>query len=191
MNIKFLTVLFFLSIFSELFGQDDIRLNSTDPKNKQTVNVKLHDASNGNLLMELPLTFHIMKAEERNILFVIVGKKPNQENAQTVWMFKEALQLDDLLKKNRNLRVEKDFRKKSDLVESLYENSHNINLIDFHDEYERFLTVSKPLFFEVKDISKPFELKLKFYVSVPDKDETIQILTAKAGIVRVTIDITN
>lgn len=191
MKIKFLTVLFFLYIFPELFGQDNIRLNSSDPKNKQTVNVKLHDASNGNLLMELPLTFHIMKAEERNILFVIVGKELNKQNVQTVWMFKQALQLDELLKKNRNLKIERDFRKKSDWLEPFHEDSNNINLIDFYNEYESISAVPKPFFFEVKDISKPFELKLKFYVSVPDKDETMQILTAKAGIVRVTIDITN
>lgn len=191
MKIKFLVVLFLLSIFSELFGQDDIRLNSADPKNKQTVNVKLHDASNGNLLMELPLTFHIMKAKERNILFVIIGKEINKQSTQTVWMFKRALRLDELLKRNRNLKIDKDFRKKSELVEPFHEDSHNINLIDFYDEYEKISVAPKPLFFEVKDISKPFELKLKFYVSVPDKDETIQILTAKAGIVRVTIDITN
>lgn len=191
MKIQFLILFFFLFAFSKLLAQENIHLNSTDSKNKQTINVKLHDASNGSLLTELPLTFHIMKTEERNILFVIAGKEINKQNTQTVWLFKSSLRLDELLKKNRNLIAAKDFKRKNDLIELFYENSSNIRLIDFYDEYMKVDTSPKPFFFEVKDISKPFELKFKFYTSVPDKDEIMQILTAKAGTVKVTIDITN
>ena len=192
MKIKFLILLFCLTIFSGSKAQEKIHLNSSDTKNKQTIHVKLHDIDNGNLLMDLPLTFHIMKAEERNILFVIVGKDINKHNSQSVWMFKKDFQLEQLLKENRNLKADKDFKNKNEHIESFYDKSSNLHLIDFHDEFEKVTTTPKPLFFEVKDISKSFELKLKFYVSVPDKkDETMQILTAKAGIVKVTIDIIN
>lgn len=192
MKIKFLILFFYLTLFSGLKAQEKIHLNSSDPKNKQTIQVKLYDNDNGSLLMDLPLTFHIMKTVERNILFVIVGKEGNEHNFQAVWMFKKTFQLEELLKENRNLRVEKDFKNKNGQIESFYERSSNFHLIDFHDEFEKVTVTPKPLFFEVKDISKPLELKLKFYISVPDKkDETMQILTAKAGIVKVTIDIIN
>lgn len=192
MKIKFLLLILYVIIFPELKAQENIHLNNGDPKNRQTVNVKLYDADNGAFLMEMPLTFHIMKEKERNILFMIAENKVNTQKSQTVWLFEESSRLDESLKKNRNFKVGKDFKKKNEMLESFYEKSSNITLIDFHNEFEKVSTATpKPFFFEVKDISKPFELKLKFYISEPDKDETMQMLVAKAGMVRITIDITN
>lgn len=188
---KFLLLFLYLIIFSGLGAQEKIYLNSGDTKNRQTVNVKLHDANNGTLLMEMPLTFHIMKEKKRNILFLIAQTKADTPNRNTVWLFGKSFRLNELLKRNRNLKAGKDFKKKNEMLEPFHENSGNITLIDLHDEAEKVSATPKPFFFEVKEIDRPFELKLKFYISEPDKDETMQTLVAKAGIVRITIDITN
>lgn len=191
MKQAFCIIILFLIAFTELGAQENILLNSRDTKNKQTINVKLHDMYNGEFLMDIPLTFHIMKGKDRDILFMILGQEINKRNPQTVWMFRNSCQLDELLKKNRNLKASKDFKKRNEHIESFFESSDNIKLMDFPDDFEKVGSTPKPVFFEVKDANKPFELKLKFYISIPDKDETIQVLTAKAGVVRVTFDITN
>lgn len=180
-----------IGVFSIAAAQEDIRLNVNNPKNKQTIHVKLYDASNGNYLLELPLTFHVMKGKERNILFMIAGKEINKRNPQTVWMFRQAMHLDELLKKNRNLTADKDFKKKHTAIEAFFEHSGNLVLIDFPEDYEEVRAVPKPVFFQIRDTGKPIELKLKFYVSIPGKDETMQMLTAKAGLVKTTINIIN
>lgn len=191
MRLTFFILLFSLSNISTIKAQENIHLNSNDLKNKQTIQAKLYDNNNGNFLMDLPLTFHIMKTVGRNILFVIIGKETKQ-NPQAVWMFKKPYQLEQLLKENRNLKVDKDFKNKNKHIESFYETTNNLHLIDFQDDFQKVTCIPKPVFFEVKDINKPLDLKLKFYISLPDnKDETMQILTSKAGIVKVTIDINN
>lgn len=190
---KTLIILLILSIgaSSVAIAQEEVRLDGNNPDNKQTVNVKLYDANNGNFLLDLPLTFHIMKGKERNILFMIVGKELNKRNPQTVWMFRQSMYLDDLFKRNKNLTAHKEFKKKYTAVESFFEHSNNLILIDFPEDYEMIRAVPKPLFFQVRDIGKPIELKLKFYISTPDKDQTMQVLTAKTGVVKTTINIIN
>ena len=182
-----LLIILSIGISSITIAQEDVRLNMNDPKNRQTIYVKLYDAGNGNFLLELPLTFHVMKGEERNILFMITEKKLTKQNPQSVWMFRQSMQLDYLLKLNRNMIVDKQFQNKNTTVESFFEHSGNLTLIDFTEDYEEIREVPKPIFFQIRDVSKPIELRLKFYVSVPDKDETMQILTAKAGVVKTTI----
>ncbi len=189
MKQKIILLLFFcVGVFSFVLAQESVTLNANDPKNKQTIKVKLYDASNGEYLQELPLTFHIMKGKERNVLFMIAGKEINKRNPKTVWMFRKSAYGDELLKLNRNLVFDKQFKKKYSAVDAFYEESDNISLIDFQENYEKIDVVPKPIFFQIKDIHAPIELKLKFYISIPAKDETIQMLKAKAGVVKITIN---
>ncbi len=187
--------IFFLLIFVgcslqtyPTWAQNEITLNYTNPKNKQTVNKKLYDINNGNFLFELPLTFHLTAD---NILFMIVGSDRGTGNTKTIWMFDRSISLEELSKKNKNLEIGKSFRKEHKQVEPVLSYSNNVELFTgFQNNYESMREMPKIIFFKIKNKEMPVELKLKFYLSeTSGKDEYTQVLTAEAGTIKAVIHI--
>jgi hypothetical protein len=171
----------------ESSAQITVNLNSSENKNRQSVDVRLYDNYTGNYLCDLKLTFHIAKD---NILFMIVGDD-NGINNNTIWMFDEAISLSELSQKNKNLIPDKEFKKLHKQVEPVLKPSINIGMVTgFQNNYEFVQSTPRPVFFRIKDTTIPIELKLKFYISqTSGKDQYIQLLTAEAGITKVTINI--
>ena len=175
-----------LSCFSYHGIAEEINLNFKDNGNKQSITVKLYDNNEGNYLLDLPLTFHLNR---KNILFMIVGDETGTGSDNSVWMFDKPIQLNDFLKQNKNVVAAKTFKKQSIRLESFYEGSENVEKYTFFDRGFEWVQLSpKPVFFQVKDPSKPVKLKLKFYVSSEQNDRT-QALTSEAGIIKITINI--
>jgi len=164
----------------------EINLNPKDNGNKQSTIVKLYDNNEGSYLLDLPLTFHLNR---KNILFMIVGDENGTGSDNSVWMFDKPIQLNDFLKQNKNVGVTKTFKKQSIRLESFYEGSENVEKYTSFDRgFEWIQSSPKPVFFQVKDPSKPVKLKLKFYISSEKNDRT-QALTSEAGISKITINI--
>lgn len=169
-------------------AQTIVNLNASDNKNKQSSDIKLYDNFSGNFLLNLKLTFHITND---NILFMIVGDEKGINDRKAIWMFDKNIDLDELRKKNKNLIPSKEFKKAYNQVEQVLVSSTNVAIyVKFQNDYEYVQSVPKPVFLRVKDRSIPVELKLKFYMSeMSDKDQYSQILTAQAGIAKITINI--
>lgn len=169
-------------------AQTIVNLNASESKNKQSADVKLFDNYAGNFLLDLKLTFHITKD---NLLFMIVGDERGINDFKTVWMFDENINIKELIKKNKNLIPSKEFKKTHSQVEPILKSTGNVGIyMGFQNNYEFVRSAPKPVFFKIKDLTVPVELKLKFYVSeTSDKDVYSQILTAEAGTAKITINI--
>jgi len=168
-------------------AQTIVNLNSSENNNRQSVNVKLYDNHTGSYLCDLKLTFHIAKD---NVLFMIVGDD-KEIGDNTIWMFDETMSLSELTKKNKNLVPDKEFKKSHSQVEPVLTSSNNIKMVSrFQNSYELVQSTPRPVFFKIKEAAATIELRLKFYISqTSDKDQYIQLLTAEAGITKVTINI--
>ena len=174
----------FFGFFFQAKGQE-IRLNSKDPQNRETVSVRLYDNNEGNYLLELPLTFHITS---NGILFMIVGNDNGISGNNALWMFDKTVSLNDFLKKNKHTGAGKTFKKQTSRLESFFDQSENVEKFTWFDNgYERVQTSPKPVFFKVKDPSKPVVLKLKFYTTVEKNNRTE--LSSEAGSVKITISL--
>ena len=164
----------------------EIMLNGKDNQNRETVSIRLYDNNEGNFLLELPLTFHITP---NNILFMIVGDDNGVTGNHAVWMFDKAVPLNDFLKRNKQIGASKSLKKQIARLESFFDQSENIEKYTWFDNgFEQAMSSPKPVFFKVGDTSKPVVLKLKFYTSL-EKFDRSQELTAEAGVVKVTVNI--
>ena len=162
----------------------EIRLDSKDNRNRETVSVRLYDNNEGNFLLELPLTFHIT---QNNILFMFVGDNNGITGNHAVWMFDRTVPLTDFLKINKHIGTAKSFKKQLNRLESFCYQSENVEIYTpFDNGYEQVQSSPKPVFFKVGDASKPVVLKLKFYTSF-EKSNRSHELTSEAGIVKITI----
>ena len=185
-NIRFIitTILFFCVMFRGI--AQEIQLNGKDRNNRESVSVKLYDNNEGHYLLDLPLTFHI---NQENILFMIVGDDNGISGNDAVWMFDKEVVVNDFLKINKGLGVAKTFKKQVNRFESFFMQSENVEKYTYFDNgYEYILASPKPVFFRVKDASKPVLLKLKFYMS-SENNVRSQILTSEAGTVKITINL--
>jgi len=164
----------------------EIRLNSSDNRNRETVSVRLYDNNEGNFILELPLTFHIT---QNNILFMFVGDDNGIIGNNAIWMFDQTISLNDFLKRNKQVGTAKSFKKQMNRLESFFEQSENVERFTrFDNGFELVQESPKPVFFKVDDPSKPVVLKLKFYTSF-EKNDRSQELSAEAGIVKITINL--
>jgi len=164
----------------------EIRLDGKDNRNRETVSVKLYDNNEGHYICEVPLTFHIT---QNNILFMIVGDDNGINGNNGIWMFDKTVSLNDFLKRNKQIGTGKAFKKQMNRFESFYDQSENVEKFTWFDYgFEQVQMSPKPVFFKVRDISKPVVLKLKFYTSVETNARTTE-LTSEAGLVRVTINL--
>ena len=182
---NFVVALFLLfGFFFQALAQE-IQLNSKDPQNRETVSVRLYDQNEGNYLLELPLTFHITP---NGILFMIVGSDNGISGNDALWLFDKSVSLNDFLKKNKHIGVGKSFKKQTSRLESFFDQSENVEKFTWFDNgYERVQTSPKPVFFKVKDPSKPVVLKLKFYTTVEKNNRTE--LSSEAGSVKITVSL--
>jgi hypothetical protein len=186
MNYK--TIIFILLLFSgwvwKAAGQE-INLNVDDKENKQVISVKLFDNNEGGFLLNLPLTFHLNKD---NILFMIVGDENELGVNTAVWMFDKPTDLNIFLKQNKNTGVTKTFKKQVTRFERFYEQSDNIEQFALFDHgYETVQAAHKPVFFRIKDPSKPVLLRLKFYVT-SGKSDGMKMFTSETGTVKITVN---
>ena len=164
----------------------EIRLNGKDNRNRETVSVRLYDNNEGNFLLELPLTFHIT---QNNILFMFVGGDNGITGNNAIWMFDQAVSLNDFLGRNKHVGTSKSFKKQMNRLESFFDQSENVKKFTrFDNGFELVQASPKPVFFEVNDPSKPVVLKLKFYTSF-EKSDRSQELSSEAGIVKITINL--
>jgi len=164
----------------------EIKLDSKDNRNRESVSVRLYDNNEGNYLLELPLTFHIT---QNNILFMFVGDDNGITGNHSIWMFDRPVPLSDFLKINKQIGTAKAFKKQMNRLESFFAQSENVDIFTpFDNGYEQVQSSPKPVFFKVGDASKPVVLKLKFYTSFEKADRS-QELTAEAGIVKITINL--
>ena len=162
----------------------EVNLDVKDSRNRETVSVRLYDNNEGNFLLELPLTFHIT---QNNILFMIVGDDNGVTGNHAVWMFDKTISLGDFQKRNKQIGASKSLKKQIARLESFFEGSENVEkYTPFDNGCEQVQSTPKPVFFKVRDASKPVVLKLKFYTSF-EKVDFSQELTAEAGVVKVTI----
>ena len=167
-------------------GAQDIRLTVKDNRNRETVSVKLYDNYEGNILLEMPLTFHIT---QNNILFMIVGGDNGINGNKAVWMFDKSMSLNDFMKRNMHIGISKSFKKQTNRLDSFFDGSENVELFtQFDNGYEQVFSSPKPVFFKVKDTAKPVVLKLKFYTSLEKKNRSHE-LDAEAGMVKITINL--
>ena len=186
--LRFLQLTILLLCFSanRVIAQE-IQLSSKDRNNRESVSVKLYDNNEGQYLLDLPLTFHINKD---NILFMIVGSDNGINGNYSVLMFDKDVILNDFLKSNKNFSTDKTFRKQINRLESFFSQSENVEKHTYFDNgFEYVLVSPKPVFFKVKDASKPVVLKLKFYAS-SEKNDNSKVLTSETGIVKITINLT-
>jgi len=166
----------------------EISLNAQDSGNKQSVVVKLYDNNTGGYLLDLPLTFHL---NQKNILFMIVGDGNGTGAGNSVWMFDKTILLNDFLKQNKNVATAKTFNKQCVRLDSFFDQSENVEKYTFFDRGFEWVQASpKPVFFQVKDPSKPVKLKLKFYTAL-ERNDQMQELNSEAGIIKITINISN
>ena len=164
----------------------EVTLNPDDERNKQTVSVKLYDTNEGDFLLDLPLTFHL---NADNILFLIVGSEDRFDRNRSVWLFDKTVDLNAFLKQNKNISASSAFKKHNKELIRFYDQSENIEkYVLFEDGFERVQTSPKPVFFKVKDASKPMQLKLRFYVASTQRDGTNQ-LSSEAGLIKITVNI--
>ena len=164
----------------------EIKLDSKDNRNRESVSVRLYDNNEGNYLLELPLTFHIT---QNNILFMFVGDDNGITGNHAVWLFDRPVPLNDFLKINKQIGTAKAFKKQMNRLESFFAQSENVDIFTpFDNGYTQVQSSPKPVFFKVSDTSKPIVLKLKFYTSFEKADRS-QELTAEAGTVKITINL--
>jgi hypothetical protein len=182
-----LNILLALSLFVTYnTTAQEIRLDSKDSRNRETVSVRLYDNNEGNFLLELPLTFHIT---QNNILFMIVGDNNGITGNHAVWMFDRTVPLNDFLKINKQIGTAKSFKKQMNRLESFLGQSENVEIFtSFDNGYEQVQSSPKPVFFKVGDVTKPVVLKLKFYTSF-EKTDRSQELTSEAGTIKITINL--
>jgi len=186
--LKIIVPVFFLCGSLQVFAQDEITLNYNDSKNKQTVNKRLFDIYNGEFLIQLPLTFHL---SADNILFMVVGGDKGTNTNKTLWMFDKEFTLTDLMRRNKNLEIATSFKKERKQVEHVLQSSNNVTLMnDFPANAEQVCETPRIVFFKIRNIDIPVELKLKFYISETSaRDNYNQSLTAEAGIIKIVIHI--
>lgn len=164
----------------------EIWLDGKDNRNRETVSVRLYDNNEGNFILELPLTFHITP---NYILFMIVGDDNGITGNHAVWMFDKSVSLSDFLKVNKQIGTAKSLKKQINRLESFFDLSDNVEKFTWFDNgFEQVQSSPKPVFFRVRDISKPVVLKLKFYTSI-EKPDRSQELTSEAGVVKITLRI--
>jgi len=179
-------LLLMLSCLLSRATAQEIKLDSKDNRNRESVSVRLYDNNEGNYLLELPLTFHIT---QNNILFMFVGDENGITGNHTVWMFDQPVLLSDFLKINKQIGTAKSFKKQMNRLESFCAQSENVDIFTpFDNGYAQVQSSPKPVFFKVGDTSKPVVLKLRFYTSFGKADRS-QELTAEAGIVKITINL--
>ena len=179
-----LIILFFCVIFN--IAAQEVKLNSKDGGNRESISVKLYDNNEGNFVLDLPLTFHLT---QNNILFMIVGDDNGISGNNSLWMFERPVALNDFLKINKNVIAAKTLKKQLNRLESFCEQSENVErYVQFDNGYEQVLSLPKPVFFKVGDPTKPVVLKLKFYTSI-EKSGRTQELTSEAGTVKITINL--
>jgi hypothetical protein len=174
-----------IGLLSRSIAQE-IRLDSKDNRNRETVAVRLYDNNEGNYTAEIPLTFHIT---QNNILFMFVGDDNGINGNNAIWMFDKTIPLNDFLKRNKHIGTTKAFKKQLNRLESFFDQSENVEKFTWFDNgFEQVHASPKPVFFKVGDTSKPVVLKLKFYTSLEKRDRS-QELTSEAGTVRITINL--
>ena len=179
-----ITMLLLSSMVIRVMAQE-INLNPDDERNKQTVTVKLYDTNEGDFLLDLPLTFHV---NLDNILFMIVGSDDALEGSRTVWMFDRTVDLNAFLKQNRNIGVTKGFKKNNRELVRFYEQSENVEkYVMFERGFERVQASPKPVFFKMKDPSKPMQLKLRFYVAT--ERDGMNLFSSEAGLIKIAVNI--
>ena len=180
-----LTVLLLFSLFFNGMAQE-IRLDGSDTRNRETVSVRLFDNHEGHFLAEIPLTFHIT---QNNILFMFVGDDNGITGNNAIWMFDKTVSLNDFLKKHKHIGAGKTFKKQMNRLESFFDQSENVEKFTWFDHgFEQVLASPKPVFFKVGDPSKPVVLKLKFYTSL-EKNSSPTELSSEAGLVKITINL--
>ena len=185
LNSVLLRVLVLVLLCAQATAQE-IRLNTKDARNRETVSVKLYDNNEGQYLCEVPLTFHIT---QNNILFMFVGDDNGVKGNNGIWMFDKPVSVSDFLKKNKQIGTGKAFKKQINQLESFFAQSENVEKFTWFDNgFEQVQMSPKPVFFKVKDTSKPVVLKLKFYTSVETNARTTE-LSSEAGVVKVTINL--
>ena len=163
----------------------EVNLNQNDVRNKQTVTVKLYDTNEGDFLLDLPLTFHL---NADNILFMIVGNESDLGRNNSVWLFDKTIDVNNFLKQNKNVGVSKTFKKHSKTFRRFYEQSDNVEKYVLFDRgFERVQAAPKPVFFKLKDPTKPATLKLTFYV-VSEKNDGMQVFSSEAGVIKIVVN---
>jgi hypothetical protein len=120
---------------------------------------------------------------------MFVGDDNGVTGNHAVWMFDRTVQLSDFLKINKQIGTANAFKKQMNRLESFFAQSENVEIFTpFDNGYEQVQSSPKPVFFKIRDASKPVVLKLKFYTSFEKADRS-QELTSEAGIVKITINL--
>ena len=178
--------LFLFFICATLTAQE-VKLNYNDQKNKQTIRAQLYDSYNGDFLMDLPLTFHI---SQDYTLFMIIGDDTGIKGNTIICLFDKTMEL-KALEKDKNLKLSGKFKKQYRKVYPFFEPTAEVELLmplQNHCEYVQ--NIPKPLFFQIKNYSKPVKLNLTFYIANPSGDGQYEkTLTAESGTVKITINI--
>jgi hypothetical protein len=179
--------LFALFLACGTLAAQEVKLNYSDQKNKQTIRAELYDSYNGDFLMELPLTFHIT---QDYILFMIVGDDTGIKENTVICLFDKTMEL-KALEKDKNLKFSGKFKKQYKKVYPFFEQTADIEkLMPFQNNCEYIQKMPKPLFFQIKNYSKPVKLNLKFYIANASGDNQHEkTLMAESGTIKITINI--
>jgi len=204
----FIRILFTLCgyLLCNALAAQEVKLDYDDPKNRAIIYVKLYDSYNGDFLKEVPLTFHITKDYT---LFMIVGDDTDIKEDKILCLFDKTMDLSELKRTDRNLKLSGQFKQNQSKVYSFYEQTANFRLImPFQNHREYIYNTPRPLFFQVKKEPRRIELKLRFYVATPTDNDTFwgkiakpftknksdnkkygKSLLAESKVIKVTIDI--
>jgi hypothetical protein len=152
----------------KILAQDQY-LVSLSSNSQQSLNLQLIDDKNNDRLFKLPVTFYLTKTDGRDILIMMLGDGSELLDEQTVWMFSSSISTTDLIKKNRNVSVNKVFKSLYPEFNTFFSNKADIVLYSGFDEgYEIIRKNPKPVFFQIYS-SKQITFNLHFYVATSEK----------------------
>ena len=119
------------------------------PRSPQKIDTRLRDKISNEFLLNLPITLSIT---DKNVLILMIGNDVPQDNGLSVWLFSKDMDLDELLKKDRNVNAAKAFKNQNKILNKVLPYHEKMKLYRaFEDGYEVVKQNAKPLLFEISN----------------------------------------